>query len=99
MNTMYEQEYKELTEAIIVQAGIDYLKALRILDICRDIKSARNRAARRTIQEIRKFFKSKWYEELSSDTDGKSMLLRLNRWYREMRESGKLNRIRYLERS
>ena len=97
MKTMCEQSYKTLTDAIVVQAGIDYLKSLRILDIYRDNPERKINAQAR-IAEVRHFFKSKWYEELS-DVDGRNMLIRLNRSYRKIRESGNLNRIKNLGRS
>ena len=98
---MDDMMYKGLADAIVEQAGIDYLKALRILDLTEEDENTYEKIlmARARLAEVRRFFKSKWYITLS-DIDGRTMLHRLNLWYRKARKSKKLlKRIRNLERS
>lgn len=97
---MDDMSYKELADAIVEQAGIDYLKALRTLDLTKGDESAceKRRRARGRLAEVRNFFKSKWYIKLC-DTDGRRMIHTLNRWYRDVRKSSDfLKRIKNLER-
>lgn len=99
MDTMYEN-YVALADAIVVQAGVDYLKALRILDLNRG-KEGESQVwfkARCTVFEVRAFFKSKLHDSLT-DADGRRTLVMLNRTYRGFRESGDLDQIKNLTRT
>ena len=53
--------YKELTNAIILQAVKDYRGALKILK-----KRPRSETAKITKQEVERFFRSDWYQHLTS---------------------------------
>ncbi len=77
---MYEN-YKNLANAIILQAVKDFKPAYRRLK-----KHPNDRLAQDTVREITKFFGSDFFCALS-DLDGPALL---NRIMREMDEKGKL---------
>ena len=77
---MYEENYKNLANAIILQAVKDFKPAYRRLK-----KYPNDRLAQDTVREITKFFCSQYFEALS-ELDGPALL---NRIMREMDEKGK----------
>ena len=87
--------YKALAEAIVVQAGIDYLDSKRRFEIA-DTDEEREKL-QSEIAELRAFFRSRWYRELSS-TNPKWMLKKLDEGYEELKRSNQLNRIKQLQR-
>ena len=87
--------YKALAEAIVVQAGIDYLDLkMRLENADTDEEIDKLMAG---IAEIRAFFRSKWYRELSN-TNPKWMLKKLDEGYEELKRTNQLNRIKQLQR-
>lgn len=92
MKNTYDENYKALADAIIVQAGIDYLKVMRVLDLAKGnkIEAKARKEARAELSRIRRFFKY---------VGGKHMVGKLNRSYRKLRESGNLDRITHLNRT
>ena len=77
---MYEENYKNLANAIILQAVKDFKPAYRRLK-----KYPNDRLAQDTVREITKFFCSQYFEALS-ELDGPALL---NRIMREIDEKGK----------
>ncbi len=77
---MYEENYKNLANAIILQAVKDFKPAYRRLK-----KYPNDRLAQDTVREITRFFCSQYFEALS-DLDGPALLTRI---MREMDERGK----------
>lgn len=77
---MYEENYKNLANAIILQAVKDFKPAYRRLK-----KHPNDRLAQDTVREITRFFCSQYFESLS-ELDGPALL---NRIMREMDEKGK----------
>ena len=77
---MYEENYKNLANAIILQAVKDFKPAYRRLK-----KYPNDRLAQDTVREITRFFCSQYFEALS-ELDGPALL---NRIMREMDEKGK----------
>ena len=77
---MYEENYKNLANAIILQAVKDFKPAYRRLK-----KYPNDRLAQDTVREITKFFCSQYFEALS-ELDVPALL---NRIMREMDEKGK----------
>ena len=63
--------YCHLAEAIVVQAAKDYREARR-----RFYKNPADRQARLKMRDTEHFFKSQWYEELTT-FDGKALLRKL----------------------
>ena len=59
--------YNSLCLAIIEQAVRDYIKALKAETKCGDLN------ARRVIRELETFFKSEWFEQISS-LDGRLLI-------------------------
>lgn len=100
MEFMHEENWKALADAIVIQAGIDYLKALRILDLAKDREDKYDEwlKARHRINEVRHFFKSKWHVSLS-EADGRRTIKKLNQAYKRFRDSGELDKIKHLERT
>ena len=74
---MYEENYKALANAIILQAVKDFKPAYRRLK-----NYPNDRLAQDTVREITKFFCSQYFEALT-DLDGPALL---NRIMREMDE-------------
>ncbi|MCC8066830.1 MAG: hypothetical protein LIO94_06985 [Clostridiales bacterium] len=64
--------YEKLANAIILQAVKDYRMALQILKRCPN-----NVDALADIREIERFFRSRWYDELTS-VDGEMLIRKLN---------------------
>lgn len=87
--------YKALAEAIVIQAGIDYLDLKMRLETANTEEEQEKLHAE--IAEIRAFFRSKWYRELS-DSNPKWMLKKLDEGYEELKRSNQLNRIKQLQR-
>lgn len=77
---MYEENYKNLANAIILQAVKDFKPAYRRLK-----KYPNDRLAQDTVREITRFFCSQYFEALS-ELDGPALL---NRIMREIDEKGK----------
>ena len=63
--------YKNLANAIILQAVKDYRKVLRKLN-----RNSQNKDAKRTVSEVEKFFRSDWYKTLTS-VDGELLIKKL----------------------
>lgn len=76
---MYEENYRELAEAVILQAVKDFRPAYRRLK-----KYPNDNYAQRTVREITKFFCSQYFEVLT-DLDGPALLHRI---IREIDERG-----------
>ena len=70
---MYEENYKALANAIIMQAVKDFRPAYRRLN-----KYPNDNTAQRTVREITKFFCSQYFEALT-DLDGPALLHQLMR--------------------
>ena len=100
MEFMHEENWRALGDAIVVRAGIDYLKALRILDLSKGREDRYDEwlKARHRLPEVRQFFKSKWYTSLS-EVDGLRTIKTLNQAYKKFRDSGELDKIKHLERT
>ena len=54
------EEYQELANAIVAQAGLDYMQALDILRQCPDARDAQ-----RTVRRIERFMRSAWFGMLT----------------------------------
>ena len=65
--------YDNLAKEIIIQAIKDYVKALKNLK-----KERKMYAAKMTIEECRRFFRSKWFCVLSN-ADGEKMIEKIER--------------------
>ena len=76
---MYDENYKKLANAIILQAVKDFRPAYRRLK-----KHPNDRLAQDTVREITQFFCSDYFRALT-DLDGPALL---NRIIREMDEKG-----------
>lgn len=63
--------YERLANAIIIQAANDYRAAARKLK-----KNPRNHLAQSEVNSIERFFRSQWYEALTS-VDGEMLLKKL----------------------
>ena len=87
--------YQALAEAIIVQAGIDYLDTKRLLE--NDISDGLREALNNELESIRCFFRSKWYVELT-DTNPEWMFAKLDEGYEVLKQTNNLNRIKQLQR-
>lgn len=87
--------YEALAEAIVVQAGIDYLDTKRQLEL--DISDGLRTALENEIESIRTFFYSKWYRELSA-TNPEWMLKKLDEGYEELKRTNSLDKIKQLQR-
>ena len=66
-----ESEYRNLANAIIIQAAKDYRDTRRIL-----IKKPRSAEAKLRMAGVKRFFLSEWYGALTT-VDGKILLKRL----------------------
>lgn len=69
---MNKSVYENLANAIILQAVKDYRDALRTLK-----KHPRNSDARATKNDCERFFRSSWYNTLTS-VDGEILMRKLN---------------------
>lgn len=100
MEFMHEENWRSLGDAIVVQAGIDYLKALRILDLAKDREDKYDEylKARSRLAEVRQFFKSKWHTALT-EADGLRTIKTLNQAYKRFRDHGELDKIAHLNRA
>jgi len=67
------KNYENLANAIILQAVVDYRKALRTLSLY-----PYNREARGKEQSIRRFFRSGWFKVLTN-LDPEALIERLNK--------------------
>lgn len=63
--------YQTLAHAIIMQAVVDYKKALNKLQ-----RRKRDKEARGTKQECERFFRSRWFSQLSS-VDGEYLIRKI----------------------
>ena len=66
-----EDPYERLANAIVLQAVMDYRRALRKLR-----KDSKDEEAVKTIVQVEKFFRSGWYQLLTS-IDGEFLLNKL----------------------
>lgn len=89
-NDAIERGYEKLAEAIIVQAGIDYLKTKKALDNLKPGQSENILLKR--LAEIRGFFKSQWYRDLT-DVDSRWLITKLDDTYEDMKSHNQLNLI------
>ena len=87
--------YEALAEAIVVQAGIDYLDLKMRLETADTDEEKKNLESK--IAEIKTFFHSKWYRDLS-ETNPKWMLKKLDEGYEELKRTNQLNKIKQLQR-
>lgn len=67
----YIDNYTNLANAIVILGAKDYRAALKTLK-----KHPNSVSARETVDEVERFFRSKWYTALS-DTDGEFILRKL----------------------
>ena len=74
-----EDPYERLANAIVLQAATDYRAALKAVK-----RNPNNRAALDNALQIEKFFRSGWYQVLTS-VDGEYLIRRLQE---EIRDSG-----------
>ena len=63
--------YENLANAIILLAVKDYRQALKLLS-----KNPHSRSAMATVKEMERFFRSDWYETLTS-VDGEMLIRKL----------------------
>lgn len=63
--------YENLANAIILSAVKDYRRALRLLS-----KNPHSRSAMTAVHEMERFFRSDWYETLTS-VDGEMLIRKL----------------------
>lgn len=63
--------YENFANAIILQAVKDYRRALKLLS-----KNPHNRSAMAAVNEMERFFRSDWYETLTS-VDGEMLIRKL----------------------
>lgn len=70
---MFDDFYKELANAIIMQAAVDYRQALRQLQ-----RNEKYKPAIKTKRECERFFRSAWFR-LLTNADTKYLLTRLVR--------------------
>lgn len=63
--------YENLANAIILSAVKDYRRALRLLS-----KNPHSRSAMAAVNEMERFFRSDWYETLTS-VDGEMLIRKL----------------------
>jgi phosphate-selective porin len=89
--------YKALAEAIVIQACIDYLDTRKKLDEVALVDRETKKRLEGQLDELTRFFKSKWYRELS-ETDPKYMLEQLDKGYKELKRTNQLDRIKQLQR-
>ena len=68
-----DEPYEKLANAIIVQASNDYLANLR-----KKIRNPGSASAEHDIREIERFFRSDWYQVLTS-VDGEYLMGRLRK--------------------
>lgn len=66
-----ENPYERLANAIILQAVSDYRAALKKIR-----KNPRNKSAMHDAMSLEKFFRSEWYQQLTS-VDGEYLIRRL----------------------
>ena len=59
-----EQAYDNLAKAIVVRAGVDYLKTKKKLETVKD-DTKRNRLIGK-LTELKRFFASRWFKELTT---------------------------------
>ena len=71
MRTPEIDPYQELANAIVIMAAKDYRHALRI-----QRRNPDSQAAKIKIDEIERFFRSEWYQLLTS-VDGEMLITRL----------------------
>lgn len=71
MRTPEIDPYQELANAIVIMAAKDYRRALRI-----QRRNPDSHAAKIKIDEIERFFRSEWYQLLTS-VDGEMLITRL----------------------
>ena len=100
MEFIHEKNWRSLADAIIIQAGVDYMKTLRILDLAKGKEDKYDEwlKARSRLAEIRHFFKSKWHTSLS-EVDGHRTIKTLNQAYKRFRDRGELDKIKHLDRT
>jgi hypothetical protein len=70
MNT---EACQKLADAIVIQAAKDYRVALK-----RQKRNPYSETARRTISEVERFFRSKWYKSLT-EIEGEYLIGRLRK--------------------
>ena len=87
--------YEGLANAIVQGACIDYLKTKKKLATAKSEK--RIRALTVQLAEHILFFHSTWYAKLSPDTDGETVLDKLDEAYKELKDIDNLKRIDELE--
>lgn len=87
--------YEALAEAIVVQAGIDYLDYKMQLETADT--DEKKKKLEDEIAKIEAFFRSKWYRELT-DTNPEWMLTKLNEGYEELKRTNNLDKIKQLQR-
>lgn len=76
--------------AIVAQAGLDYLKTRKNLEGLEDGEKRRRLEA--TLRDIEKFFKSRWYRELT-EVDGTFLKEQLDKYYEKLKSENKLREI------
>ena len=76
-----------LGEAIVAQAGIDYLDIRKQLEIIED--GIEKKILEKKLNEIERFFKSKRFE-LMTEVDGDHLKAILDERFEEMKKSGEL---------
>lgn len=90
MSKAVERAYNELAEAIVVQAGIDYLRTKKKLEIAAE-GDYRNRLLS-NLADIEKFFQSRWCRELT-DTDPDWFKEELDKAYDNLKKTNNLKLI------
>lgn len=86
-----EQAYNELAEAIVAQAGIDYLKTRKKLETV-DPESKKGKILTKEFEDVKKFFRSRWYKDLT-DIDPEWLVKKLDEAYNGMKNSNNLKLI------
>ena len=87
--------YEALAEAIVVQAGIDYLDYKMQLETADT--DEKKKKLESEIAKIEAFFRSRWYLELT-DTNPEWLLNKLNEGYEELKRTNNLDKIKQLQR-
>lgn len=67
-----DEPYERLADAIILQAVRDYRTALKALRM-----NPRNKAAQTEKESVERFFRSQWYQALTT-VDGEMLIRKLN---------------------
>lgn len=85
-----ERGYADLAEAIVAQAGIDYLKIKKELEDLQPCRKRNNLIAE--LESIERFFKSEWFKDLT-DVSPNWLVGQLDKAYAAMKATGQLKLI------